>query len=676
VTEESDLERCRRDRWFAHQVLFKRRHPEASCAAHADLVARIHSPEPRFSFEGFRGLGKTTYLEEAAVLRAALGEFRYMVVVSANYRPLALQRIASIKREIEVNRPFQKVFGDMRGAIWQEGQIVLKNGVCIQAIGRDMSVTGLKWHDTRPDALLIDDVEDPDEVRTDVERIQTWDWLMKTLIPSLSHPLTSWIRALGTRRGKGSLPERLENVGWPVLKVPIEHIDIKGVRRATWPEKFPLPVIDQMRANYRGDMHTYAQEYMCQPMSEQDRTFRETLIRAVPREHTFESTWAMYDPARTVGQRSATTGKAVWSYLGRKIVVWAASAHRWMPSEMIEDIFATAERFDPTWVGVEEDGLNEWVREPLRAEPLRRGMVLPVRPVKAPKGKLSFIGGLQPYFDAGDIELAGDFPDLRAQLQSFPHPPIDVPNALAYALRMRPGNPIHDNFTDDHIALDLRLSPWRPLYSCAHARDGWVTAAAVQFVDGALHVLADWAYQGSADEWVATIAQETGLLGHTRRMGSPPMPSGYDALKVPDLTPVPMRRDVVWVAPQIHWDRWMNVGLTQAIGRLPAIPQQGSDVSAGREWLASALVRSARGEEVVQVGQAASWTLKALAGGYCRDQRGVEAETGPYRCLMEGLESWLGLMQLGVEDEGADEMANFAVDRSGRRYRSVMPARH
>jgi len=670
------LGRIRADRWFAHQVLFGRRHPEESCAAHAELVARIHDPSPRFSFEGFRGFGKTTYLEEAAVLRAALGEFRYMVVVSANFRPLALQRLAAIRREFEINRQVEKIFGDMKGPVWRDGEIVLKNNVCIQAVGRDMSVTGLKWHDTRPDALLLDDVEDPNEVRTDVERLATWDWLMKTLIPSMSHPLNDWVRSLGTRRGKGSLPERLERAGWPVLKMPIEHLGPTGERLATWPAKFPLAVVDKMRENYRGDMHTYAQEYMCQPVSEENRTFRESMMRSAARERTFEATWAMYDPARTVGQRSATTGKAVWSYVGRKIVVWAASGHRWLPSEMIEDIFEVAERYDPTWIGVEEDGLNEWVREPLRAEQMRRGMMIPVKPVRAPRSKLSFIGGLQPYFDAGEIELAGDFPDLRAQLLSFPHPPIDVPNALAYALRMRPGSPVHDCQIDDLVALSLPVSPWRPLYSCAHARDGWVTAVLAQFVDGEVHVLADFAHQGSADEWIGAIAAEIGLMGNTRRMSVPASPRGIDALKAPDLAPVAVRRETQWVTPETHFDHWINVGLNQAIARLPAIPLRGGKLSAGYGWLGDSLGRSSRGEPIVKVSEHARWTLKALAGGYCRDARGVEIETGPYRCLMEGLEAWLGLMQQGADDEEETDVGHYATDRMGRRYRSVMPARH
>ena len=154
-------------------------------------------------------------LEEAALLHAYFREFKYMVIVSANCRPLAIQRLAAIKREIEINREFPRLFGNPKGNLWQDGMVALPNGVAIQALGRDMSVTGMKYLDTRPDAPLVDDVKDPEEVRSDVERKGSRDWLRKTLLLSLDHPLRVWIRALGTRRGTGSLPS---STGYPMSR--------------------------------------------------------------------------------------------------------------------------------------------------------------------------------------------------------------------------------------------------------------------------------------------------------------------------------------------------------------------------------------------------------------------------------------------------------------------------
>jgi len=85
--------------------------------------------------------------------------------------------------------------------------IALSNGVAIQALDLDMSVT--RWNTSTPGRTRCWSmtVEDPEEVRSDVERLGTWDWLLKTLLLSLDHSLGVWIRALGTRRGTGPRPE-------------------------------------------------------------------------------------------------------------------------------------------------------------------------------------------------------------------------------------------------------------------------------------------------------------------------------------------------------------------------------------------------------------------------------------------------------------------------------------
>ena len=108
MTEESEhlalLLRLRGDRWLAHRYLFAHRHPDASPEAHRQLVAAINSPAPRVSVEGFRGVAKTTYTEETALLKAAFREFHNLVVIGPSF-PRACDRIDAIANEIDVN-PF------------------------------------------------------------------------------------------------------------------------------------------------------------------------------------------------------------------------------------------------------------------------------------------------------------------------------------------------------------------------------------------------------------------------------------------------------------------------------------------------------------------------------------------------------------------------------------------
>src|SRR5882762_10294109 len=90
------------DRWLAHSVLFEKRHPDASPAAHVELVERIYRPGPRALIEGFRGFAKSTYLEEAAVIKASCREFKNMVILGSSYSR-ACDRLASVKRGFDIN---------------------------------------------------------------------------------------------------------------------------------------------------------------------------------------------------------------------------------------------------------------------------------------------------------------------------------------------------------------------------------------------------------------------------------------------------------------------------------------------------------------------------------------------------------------------------------------------
>lgn len=663
------------DPWLAHRHLFARRHPDESCDAHREIVGHIHSPDPRVSIEGFRGLAKSTLLEEGAILNACNRKFKNMVIVGSSYTR-ACDRLAAIKNEFTINDAIHQVYGLDRpsSSIWQEGKIVLATGACIQALGREQSTTGMKHLDWRPDAALIDDVEDPEEVRTDIERAQTWRWFIETFLPSLDDAASTWVRVLGTRRGGGSLPERLEKDGWRVAKYPIEYTDKDGVRRATWPSKYPLAKIDQMRRPYRGDMHTWAQEYMCQASSESDRIF--TRPKIVPRVHTWEAVYAMIDPARTVRATSATTGWAVWSWVKNRLIVWGADGQRLLPDEIVALCFDINERFGPVELGFEEDGLNQWALQPLRQEAARRGVFLPLKPMRAPRGKTQFIAGLQPFVAAGEVEFAQALPTLTDQLLSFPSGDIDAPNALAYALLMRPGLPVYENFAPEHITEAPEYDRARPLTLVANATGALLAAMLVQFHGDRLVVLADWILEGRPAELALRVWQEAATAADSARVLT--THSWDDILKGAAPQYTVRRLPPVWVMPPRHGDTWMNVGLLQAARHIPAETRLGGKEITGRSRLSEMLSVRVRGMPAVLVAGSATWTLRALAGGYARGMAQGrlkdEPEPGPYRTLMEGLESFLGLLRL--QDDAEEANLNYRVDpRSGRRYVSSMPER-
>jgi hypothetical protein len=484
----------------------------------------------------------------------------------------------------------------------------------------------------------------------------------------------------------------INDARWPSKTYPIEYLGEDGQRRSSWPHLFPIAWIDQQRRTYErlGELMVWNREYLCQAVSDTDRTFKKEMIRVSPRERRWEPVYAMIDPARSVRQTSAATGWAAWSWINNRLIVWASGAPMLLPDEIVALAFDLAERFDPVWIGIEQDGLSQFLMQPLRQAQLRRGVTIPYRGISAisgtkGRGKIEFIRGLQPFFDAGEVSFAQPLPELEAQLLNFPTGRIDGPNALAYALLMRPALPIYDGFTADHIVETIEPVPDRALYLAANASGAMTTAALVQVADGRIGIAKDWVLEGSPVDRVEEISAEALLFCDAHRIVRVPMPRAREwaeMLKtvVPDSF-ITRKVAPIWVAPLPHSDRHNNFGLIQAVKAVPAEIRTGGDAVAGQIHLRDMLSSNVRGLPAVEVSQDARWTLRALSGGYTRAMvRGRlqdYAEEGPYRLLMEGIESFLGMMRVFAarDEEEDDEPPNYAYDREGRRYLSAMPAR-
>ena len=645
---KSLIARLGTDPRLAHEFLFKARHPNVTPPFHYEMLDDLHGPTPMLVELAFRGAAKSTRAEEYLLIRALFGRFKNCILVGASY-PLACERLGAIKHELDTNENIEIVFGSQRGATWNENRIILANGVLIQALGRGQAVRGTKHNNARPDEGLLDDIEDEESIGTPEARTKTERWLMRTLLPAFDPQAR--IRVLANMLDTDCLAVRLEKSGsWKVKKYPIEYVSETGERKATWEDRFPLPWIDAKKEQYvrTGMLNEYMQEYMVEAVDPSTRVFTSSMLRVDPQVRTWQPTYAFYDPARTVKDTSAHTGKVVFSWVGNRLIVWEGDGQLWMPDQIINDIFKTNEEYRPIHIGVEQDGLNEFLLQPLRAEMTRRSDLIPIKPYKAPVNKRAFIRSLQPFFVSGEITFAKEMPVLSQQLLSFPTGRIDVPNALAYALRMRPGLPIYDNFGAHHVR-PLRPSGGSAAYLACNATRQYTTGVLVQVTDGALHVLDSWVREGDPGLVVAELIAAAKLAAGMK---------------------------VTCYAPKEHWNAYDTTGLRAASNKLSLRLNMGGGCIDGRSELRSRLERTVHGRPAMAVSQEGGWVLNAFAGGYARSVptgKPVEgdADEGIYRTMMEGLESFAAsLTHLDAEN---DSPPNYAIDGQGRKYMTAMP---
>lgn len=644
------LQRLFRNPELAHRVLFAHRHKDETPDFHRDFVSIWHSGAPRAIFEAFRGGGKTTVGEEATALDACFRQFSNGIIVGASYER-ACERLQAVRHELETNVYIEDLFGNMVGPVWNDGKIELSNGVVIQAIGRNMSMRGTKHHDKRPDMAFIDDIENDEDVRTPEARRKILRWMMSVLMPAMD--TRHRIRLTGTPLDREDvLAELMKDPTWVRRIVPIESVGLDGERVPAWPSRFPLTLIDEIKERFRiqGQMTEYGQEYMCQAEDPAEKVFTPSLMPAMAkRDHGWEATFAMLDPARTVNKKSASTGKAVWSWVKNRLVVWEAQAKMLLPDEIIGQVFEIDEKYSPITIGVEEDGLNEFILQPLRQEQVRRGYLVPFKAMRAPRGKLDFIKGLQPFFKAGEVQFAGDCEDLKQQLLSYPTGRIDVPNALAYALLMRPGQPVYEDFDEKNIMEGLkpraRGMEWlSQAWLAVNATSSHTAAALVQMWDGQMLVIKDWMREGDPGQAYLPIWQEALLLAGK------------------NLQPVTL---------PTHFTAHDLVGLRPASRRAGREVRRGGEIVQGREEFRRLLTTYRHGEPSLLVSPKARWVLNALAGGYAREitkggQMTVEPVESPYKTLMAALEAFCAVY--AQMDPDSEQQRTYAYTGDGRRY--------
>ena len=642
-----------RNPYAAHQALFD--HQFEAAPFHKQMAELYWSSAERGAVQCFRGSAKSTLAEESIILQALFKRFNYAVILGAN-EERACDRLLKIKYQFEMNTNLEALFGPSRGDLWQSTKIVLRNGVCIHAIGAGQSLRGMKYLDWRPQFALIDDLEELsrylDNVSTPEKREELSEWLYGSFLPALAEP-SPRIRMAGTPLHEESLISRVSRLSdWNPIIVPIEYLSETGQRVPSWPAVFPLAKIDKMRGEYveAGRLETFGQEFLCRSTSPEARSFRNSMFRYdEARYHTWEPVYVIYDPARTVGPQSCSTGKIAASWVGGRLLVWEATANFWQPDELINDVFQADNLYHPIAIGVEETGLNQFILQPLRASQVTRGHPVPLRAVNPPRGpgKENFILRLQPLFAAGEVIFCGQresFGPLVKELLGFPYGAKDVINALAYMLEMKPGIPVYENFAQenvfDPVFVEASGTPFLILGS-----DGNSTAGVlVRSKQGFIYVTHDWLEAGNCGDIIEGIAQDVRAL-----IGG---------------------RPTCYAGPQ-HFQQYDNIGLRAAARSCGLNLLQGGSLIQGREELRR-LIQLIRGQTpMFRVSKDATWTVRALSGGYARMPDKKEIKEGGYKVIGEALETFAAVLAMG--DFDGEQNLIYATTRDGRRFLSSMP---
>jgi phage terminase large subunit-like protein len=264
----------------------------------ADMARRMELPRSERGSMGFvvaapRGHAKSTILTFLIVLYwIALRKKRFIVIVS-DTATMAETFVNDVRKQLEENTRLREDFGDLCGDTvvgrplkWTGGDFTAAHK---DKLGRPTFTTrvlarstgaqfrGLRSGAYRPDAVMCDDLENDELVRTPEQRAKIWEWFTKAVLPALD-PENGAVFVIGTILHFDSLLQRLLKLAqserlyeWRIYRA------IKDDGSILWSDRFNKQTLADLR-RILGTL-AFNSEYLNIPIDEEARLYRPEWIK-------------------------------------------------------------------------------------------------------------------------------------------------------------------------------------------------------------------------------------------------------------------------------------------------------------------------------------------------------------------------------------------------------------
>lgn len=414
--------------------------PAPSPAFHWELADMIFSDDELVALAAPRGHAKSTITDLVCLLYGAAERvFRYCLIVSDS-SDQAEGLLDEVRREVEDNEKLQDIYPGMkRGPIWNQRELVFANGTRIQAMGQGKKVRGRKRGGTRPDFILIDDLENDELVETLQQRTKLRKWFRSALLPAKAP--NGRVRVVGTILHSDSLLFRLlRNVNW--TRRLWRAISDNG--KALWEAWRPAHKLLREKEEARRDglLSSWYQEFQNQPMADEESPFRPEYFRYFDElEMTRNGLRVRYyrtlyvDPAISQKQKADFTAfTVVYASTDGYWYVMEAFRRKCTPSEILDTIMKLQDKHKLHTIGIEDVAYQACLQHWLAERAQDNFKYLRIQGVKpGTTDKRTRVLALQPYFRAGRVlfrnSISGRLEEELLNIDAIDHD--DLADALA-----------------------------------------------------------------------------------------------------------------------------------------------------------------------------------------------------------------------------------------------------
>ncbi len=155
-----------------------------------DLQEASKQRGARLAIAAPRGHAKSTIVSLTYILWCICYRTEPYIMLISNTLDLSSDFLSQIKRELQSNSRLLEDFpevceplGSQPGAPrWRRDEIITRNDVKVTALGAEKQIRGRRHHHDRPTLVVLDDVENETEVRSDEQRRRKDEWFFKAVL--------------------------------------------------------------------------------------------------------------------------------------------------------------------------------------------------------------------------------------------------------------------------------------------------------------------------------------------------------------------------------------------------------------------------------------------------------------------------------------------------------------
>lgn len=441
------IERARKDYaffvnyYFPHYTTDSKtgRHTE-SAPFHIAAARKIRSERNlKAVFKWARGHAKSTHMDVMIPLWLKCQKTReinvMMLVGKSNDNAGTL--LGDIQAELQYNKRYIHDFGKQYNAgSWEEGRFVTADGCAFFALGRGQSPRGIRYRQSRPDYIVIDDLDDDELCGNEARVNRMTDWVKEALFGALDGGRGRFIM-VGNLIGKKSVLAQIAATEG-VFVSQVNVTDKQG--NISWGAKWTQ---DEIRAQeqFMG-YRSFQKEMMNNPITE-GTVFRNDWIRwkkMLPLAR-YESLVAYCDPSFKSSSQNDYKAIKLWGKAGSELHNIDSFVRQCSVAEMVRWFYDLHERIPPEVICdyfIEANFLQDIILDEFTREGELRGYQLPVRADYRKKpDKFQRIEAVSPLWERGFVWYNKDKQSDR-----------DMLTGLEQLLAFEKGARVHDDAPD------------------------------------------------------------------------------------------------------------------------------------------------------------------------------------------------------------------------------------